>query len=269
MTKTLTTDVLIVGGGGAGISAALSASQSDASVIILEKLAQLGGSTGMSGGGISATNTRFQRERGIHDKKQDWMNLWHEREATSNPDGPYPDYDFVDYYMDEAVKTTEWLVDHAGHHYGDITGFGLDPAKRIHFPGKGGELGGPLLIQNLSATLAKTPVKVMLNTAAKSLLTDAEGAVTGLTATTPDGDIEITAKKIILSSGGFSKSKALMEKFVPAAKSAYEHSFSGAGNQGDGIVMAHQIGAALYEDPWVIGEGITTNVRHTFPLMMD
>lgn len=129
----------------------------------------LGGSTGMSGGGISATNTRFQREQGIKDTKQSWLTLWHARETTSNPDGPYPDYDFVDYYMDEAVKTTEWLVDDAGHHYGEITGFGLDTVKRIHFPGKGGELGGPLLINNLSEALAKTTIKVMVNTVAKKI----------------------------------------------------------------------------------------------------
>lgn len=269
MTQSLITDVLVVGGGGAGISAALSAYQHGARVTVLEKMDTLGGSTGMSGGGISATNTRFQREQGIKDTKQSWLTLWHARETTSNPDGPYPDYDFVDYYMDEAVKTTEWLVDDAGHHYGEITGFGLDPVKRIHFPGKGGELGGPLLINNLSEALAKTTIKVMVNTVAKKLLTNDQGAVIGVLASTPDGDVEMTAKKVILSSGGFAKSKRLLQKFIPAAPNVYEHSYSGAGNQGDGILMAQAIGAVLYEDPWVIGEGITTNVPHTFPLMMD
>ena len=50
----------------------------------------------MSGGGIAATGTSFQKEAGITDNKDSWLELWKKRQATSNPDGPYPDYAFVD-----------------------------------------------------------------------------------------------------------------------------------------------------------------------------
>jgi succinate dehydrogenase/fumarate reductase flavoprotein subunit len=103
--KVLTTDVVVVGAGGTGLAAAASAHDNGAEVIVLEKLAFTGGSTALSGGGISATGTKFQKAEGIEDSKDSWMELWKERQATSNPDGMYPDYEFVDMFMDEAVIT--------------------------------------------------------------------------------------------------------------------------------------------------------------------
>ena len=58
----LTTDIVIIGAGGTGLTAAASAFENGADVIVLEKLAITGGSTALSGGGISATDTKFQRE---------------------------------------------------------------------------------------------------------------------------------------------------------------------------------------------------------------
>src|SRR5699024_9559832 len=104
----------------------------------------------LSGGGISATGTKFQEELGIEDTKESWMELWRERQDVSNSDGMYPDYDFVDMFMDEAVITTEWLADYLGHEYGSVTGFGLDPVERIHFPEQvEGTQGGTVLTQNM------------------------------------------------------------------------------------------------------------------------
>jgi len=78
------------------------------------------------------------------------MKLWKERQATSNPDSIYPDYDRVDKFMDEAITTTEWLVDYIGHEYASIAGFGLDPVERIHFAKSDATTkGGTTLIQNI------------------------------------------------------------------------------------------------------------------------
>jgi|GEM_PF-5074836 Succinate dehydrogenase/fumarate reductase, flavoprotein subunit len=70
------TDIVIVGAGGAGISAALSAAESGLQILVLEKTEWPGGSTRMSGGGIAATGTSFQKEAGITDNKDSWLELW-------------------------------------------------------------------------------------------------------------------------------------------------------------------------------------------------
>lgn len=266
----LETDIVIVGGGGAGLAAAASAHEGGAKVMVLEKLAQVGGSTALSGGGISAPGTRFQKEKGIKDTKKAWMDLWKERQGTSNPNGKYPDYDFVDKFMDEAIITTEWLVDYVKHEYGSVAGFGMDPVERLHFPvAKDGASGGSVLTTNIKNFLDGENVEVLTETKAMELIVDAAGNVSGVIAEGKDGKVTVNAKKVILAAGGFAKNDQLLERFVPKAKGTADLSYAGAGSSGDGILMAEKAGAAVYEEPWVIGLGIATRVPDTRSLMMD
>ncbi|MFA5577822.1 MAG: FAD-dependent oxidoreductase, partial [Tissierellaceae bacterium] len=186
----LTTDIVVVGAGGTGLAAAASAHENGADVIVLEKLAVTGGSTSFSGGGISATGTRFQEELGIKDTKESWMELWKARQMTSNPDGKYPDYSFVDRFMDEAIKTTHWLVDVVKHTYGKIEGFGFDPVERLHFPVDG---GGSVLTTNIEKHLKENDVKIMTETKATELITNSHGDVIGVMTEGVNGKIKINA----------------------------------------------------------------------------
>ncbi|MDF2530936.1 MAG: fumarate reductase/succinate dehydrogenase flavoprotein domain protein [Clostridia bacterium] len=162
---------------------------------------------GAGGAGLSATDTKFQRELGIKDSKDSWMKLWKERQASSNPNSIYPDYNHVDKYMDEAVVTTEWLVDYIGHEYGSVTGYGMDPVERIHFPkmdasGK----GGTVLIQNIEKFAKSKNIQIMLETPAKELLTDSNGNVVGVVAESKEGKDAMSKQKDFL---------------VPVAKAPY------------------------------------------------
>lgn len=265
-----TTDLVVVGAGGTGLTAATSAFEQGANVIVLEKLAITGGSTALSGGGISATDTKFQRELGINDTKQSWMELWKERQATSNPEGIYPDYDLVDKFMDEAVVTTEWLVDYVGHKYGSIEGFGVDYVKRLHFPAEiDGKNGGAALIQSIDNFVRKNNIKVMTETKATELITDSDGSVVGVVAEGKDGKVTIHAKKVILAAGGFAKNEELLKRFTPELVGTSELSAASAGSMGDGILMAEKVGAALYEDPWAIGLSFDSKVKGTSGLAWD
>lgn len=248
----LTTDVVIIGGGGTGLAAAGSAFENGAKVIVLEKLATLGGSTGLSGGGISATGTRFQKELGIEDSPESWMELWKERQNTSNPDSKYPDYDRVLTFMDDAVDTTHWLVDNMNHKYKSVEGYGVDPVARLHFP----EAGGASLIANMEKSLKDRGIDILTETKATELITDDKGDVIGVVAENAEGKLIVHAKKVIIASGGFAQSKELMERFLPQFVEDIGISAAAAGSTGDGIVMAEKLGAALYEDPWVIGLGM-------------
>lgn len=266
----LTTDIVIVGAGGTGLTAAASAFENGADVIVLEKLAITGGSTALSGGGISATDTKFQRELGITDTKESWMQLWKERQATSNPDSIYPNYDVVDKFMDEAVITTEWLADYVGHKYGSVEGYGVDFVKRIHFPSEvDGKKGGAALIQSIENFVRKNNIEVMTETKATELITDEKGDVIGVVAEGKDGKIIINAKKVILAAGGFAKSEELLERFAPELTGTAELSAASAGHTGDGILMAEKVGAALYEDPWSIGLSFGAKVEGTSGLAWD
>ena len=266
----MTTDVVVIGAGGAGLVAAASAEQNGAEVIVLEKLAMIGGSTALSGGAIAATGTKFQEEEGIEDTKESWMELWKERQATSNPNGKYPDYAVVDKFMDEAVITTEWLVDYIGHEYVSIQGFGLDPVRRLHFAfSDTSTKGGTSLVKNVESFITGKDVKILTETPATELITDNEGNVIGVIAEGKDGKIKINAKKVILAAGGFAKSEELLERLVPEAAGTAELSAASAGSTGDGIIMAEKVGAALYEEPWVIGLGIGSKVAGTGALGMD
>lgn len=253
----LTTDIVVVGGGGTGLAAAASAYENGADVILLEKLAAVGGSTALSGGGISATGSRFQEELGIKDTKESWMTLWKERQNTSNPDGKYPDYDRVDKFMDEAIKTTHWLVDTIKHKYGKIEGFGFDPVPRLHFPDGG---NGSALTGNIEKYITEKGVKILTETKVTELITNSNGDVIGVIAEGKDGKIKVNAKKVILAAGGFAKNEELLNRFIPEMAGTAELSAATVGSTGDGILMAEKIGAALYEDPWVIGLGITSRV---------
>ncbi len=266
----LTTDIVIVGAGGTGLTAAASAYENGADVIVLEKLAITGGSTAMSGGGISATDTKFQRELGITDTKESWMELWKERQAASNPDFMYPDYDFVDKFMDEAVITTEWLVDYIGHKYGSVEGYGVDYVKRLHFPAEiDGKKGGAAFIQSIENFVRKNNIDIMTETKATELITNANGDVVGVVAEGKDGKVTINAKKVILAAGGFAKNDELLARFAPKLAGSASLSAATAGATGDGIIMAEKIGAALYEDPWSIGLSFGAKVDGTAGLAWD
>lgn len=264
------TDVVVIGGGGAGLAVALSAEQHGVEVVLLEKLASLGGSTRLSGGGISATGTRFQKELGIEDSKEAWMELWVERQETSNPDSQYPDYDVLSKFMDEAVITTEWMVDYVGHSYGNIMGFGLDPVERIHFPvSKEGVGGGTILIDNMVAALEDKNIEVLMETEAIELLTDENGEVIGVVAEGEDYRTTVYADQVIIAAGGFAKNEELLKRFIPEVEGSSELSAAAAGSEGDGILMAEEVGADLYEEPWVIGLGVATQIDGTASLGMD
>lgn len=271
--QNLSTDILIVGSGGAGLAAAISAHEHGAKdILVLEKLGIIGGSTALSGGGIAAPGTKFQREAGVMDSKDSWMDLWKERQASTNPKGQYPDFEVVDKFMDDAVVTTEWLHDYAGHAYRNVYGFGVDPVRRLHDPVEqaNGAIHGQSLIQNLATFLDNHQIELKTETAVKELMFE-DGQVVGVLAEGPEGTSTIRAKKVILATGGFAKNEEMLQEYVPQAAGTSYTSTATPGATGDGINMALEAGGVLYEEAWIIGLGITSYLQHPVmqSLMMD
>lgn len=253
----LTADVVVAGGGLAGLSAAVKAAEDGASVILVEKMSMLGGSSALSGGGIGATDTAVQKEAGIADTDASWKQLWEERQATSPEQGMYPDWNLVDQLIAKSSDTIDWLLS-LGYQFRKPEGFGVDPVERLHFPAPEGN--GSVLTGFLGTKAEELGVQILLETAAKELIVE-NGAVVGLKAESKDGPVTLHATSVVLATGGFGRSEELTERFTPEVADYVQYSVSGAGNTGDGIVMAEAAGAALYEDPWMIGLGLATPVQ--------
>ena len=248
-----TTDVVVVGGGLAGLSAAIKAKEAGAEVILIEKLGMLGGSSSLSGGGLGATNTSVQKENGIEDTNEAWKQLWAERQATSPRESQYPDWDRVDWLIENSAASIDWYLS-LGYQFRVPEGFGVDPVKRLHFPYPEGY--GSVMIGYLEEKAAELGVTIMKETPATELITEG-GAVVGVRA----GELTFNSKSVVLACGGFARSEEMINRFVPEVAEYFDNTVSGVGNTGDGIRMAEAVGAVTYEDNWVIGQGLMSPVR--------
>lgn len=257
-----TADVIVVGGGLAGLSAAVTAKQSGAEVILIEKLPAVGGSSAMSGGGVGATQTSEQEKNGIEDTNEEWKKLWEERQATSPAgEGKYPDWAAVDKIIEESGTTIDWLLD-LGYEFRAPEGFGVDPVERLHFPTEG---NGSVLTGFLESSAKELGVEIMLQTEATELITDDSGAVVGVKAKQGKADVTLTGN-VILATGGFSRNKELLERFTPEVAQYVDYSVASVGNTGDGYIMAESVGAQFYENPWLIGLGVKSGVSEASSL---
>jgi fumarate reductase flavoprotein subunit len=254
-TGNLSADVVVVGSGLAGLSAALSAVENGATVIVVEKLGLPGGSSGYAGGGIGATETSVQARFGIEDPIASWRQLWVERQAQSlNANDQYPDMTRVDWLLPQGAALIDWMISQ-GVVYDRPEGYGVDQVERLHFPRKIGAAendkgNGATLIQYLVEAATGKGVKLLLETRATELVVSG-GTVTGVKVQTRDGESTISAKAVVLAAGGFAQSPELLAKWIPSLPAVT--SVASPGTTGDGILMAEKIGAALYEEPWIIG----------------
>lgn len=254
---TVEADVIVVGGGLAGLSAAVKAAQGGASVVLVEKMSVLGGSSALSGGGLGAVGSSVQKENGIEDSPQSWLDLWKERQATSPKQGDYPDWTLVEELINNSAASIDWYRS-LGYEFRKPEGFGVDPVERLHFPAPEGN--GSVLTTFLGKKAEELGVRILLDTKATELVQTGD-AVTGVLAEGKDGPVKLSGKAVILASGGFARSEELNKRFTPEVADYVAYSVSAAGNTGDGILMAEAVGAVPYEDPWHIGLGLASPIR--------
>ena len=103
------TDVVVVGGGGAGIAAALSAAEKGVHVILIEKMGALGGATQLSAGIIPAVGTKQQKDAGIEDN-----NDWFARDIL-RPSNYSVRRDLVYTVVENSKSLIEWLESKGCH----------------------------------------------------------------------------------------------------------------------------------------------------------
>lgn len=227
-------DIVVIGAGGAGLAAAVQATESGAKVIVLEKMPMVGGNTLRATGGLNACETEAQKEAEIEDSVdlfvQDTIKGGHEKN----------DSDLVRAMAENSADAVKWMGE-LGADLSEVGRAGGASVPRIHRP-KGGGAVGPVVVSALKETAEKNNLDIRLENTAKEILTDDEGNVRGVKATDKDGkEYTIEAKAVIIATGGFGANHEMVEKYKPELAGFATTNHSGA--TGDGIVMAEKIGA--------------------------
>ncbi len=225
-------DVVIVGSGVAGLSAALTARQRGAgSVLVAESEGVVGGSSRLSGGLIMGAGTRYQKAHGIDD---DADSLFHDYMQLNRWN---VDAGVVRRFSELAGPTVEWLGDLGVEYYDTLVFGGEERVPRVHVP-----LGrGQGVIDVLSRRCREADVDVALGQRVDRLLTES-GAVVGVAV----GDDAITAGAVVIATGGFGNNPDKLARFFPSAARTGSAWYIGAdGSRGDALDFAEQVGAQV------------------------
>ena len=219
-------DVVVVGAGAAGLSAALKTAQNGHSVILLEKMGVIGGASAMAGSGTMATGSKWQKEDGYEDSAEklveDMMVNGHQKNDRAT----------VELFANTIGEAFDWLVGEDG---------AAVPYQRSGKPSRSysGEGRGAGVCKNLSERLEAAGGTLLTNTPATELVVE-NGAVVGVKAEGEGKAYTIRAKAVILASGGYGANDALVpdeyKKFVYAGH---------AGATGDAIKMVEGLDADL------------------------
>ncbi|MGN1406862.1 flavocytochrome c [Lactobacillus sp.] len=230
-------DVIVIGAGGTGLSAALQAHELDASVAVFEKNVALGGNTSKASSGMNAAESLVQYDHGIIDNKADFY------QETLKGGGFLNDPEMLSYFVDHAALAIDWLKDHDVE-LSDLTITGGMSKKRAHRPASMAPVGG-FLVTGLLKAIEKARISVFNQTKVVKLLQDEAGKVSGVEILGPDGHRTVKAKTVILATGGFGASKSIIKKYRPDL--ADYKTTNQAGATGDGLLLAEDIDAQLIQ----------------------
>ena len=233
-------DIVVVGAGVSGISAALEAAQQGVSVILLESQAIAGGN-----GNYTDCVFTFGSPQQLEAAEAAGMTVTADQIIRS-------EIELYDYMVDgelwadvleHSADNTQWLLD-AGCLTGETAVFyggelGKTPTALMWRDGIG--TGGACAMTPMLKTLKGLGVEPTLNTRARALKVAGDGSVCGVYAEGPDGVVEYDAKAVILAGGGWGANPELCSKLggYDMSKSSI---FSAPGCQGDTLKMAAAIG---------------------------
>lgn len=241
-------DVIVVGAGGAGLTAAYTALDAGASVILLEKSGVVGGNSLCSQQGINAAGSAVQEALGMEFATPELL-----KEAQMSYGGRE---NLVDAYVKASGETVDWFADTLGVQFEGKTGDKVDPADPLasvltDHPG-GGDVfmvkanadgyTSLTLVNALNKALKDAGAVVYVNTEATALLTDESGKVVGVKALGADGsEVEFIGKAVLLATGGFGQNHEMVVEVRPEFANAITDEI--APTTGDGIRMAAALGA--------------------------
>jgi fumarate reductase flavoprotein subunit len=234
--KTVTTDVVVIGGGNAGLASAVEASGKGAKVILIEKMAFLGGNSIRSGGAFNAVDPDRQKKQNIEDSVDKHF------QQTLDGGDKKGDPELVRTLVSGAPEALKWL-ESKGMKFDDKVFTVLGALwPRSH---AATDPLGTGYIKTLKAAAEKGGVQILVDTRASQIIKE-NGKVTGVVAEDASGArIRYNAKKgVVLATGGFAANKEMRQKYDPKLTPNFGTT-NHPGATGDGIVMAQAIGADL------------------------
>ncbi len=240
----LEADVVVVGGGLAGLSAAVSAADSGAKVILVEKMGSLGGASITCGGELLAAGTQLQEDQGINDSVEALAQYWIERGEG------HVDEEMLTAIAKASPETFVWLQDR-GVEFGGVTFSYNNPGQDPLRNHKTADMGGTGFILPMVEAAEKAGVEIHLETPAVELIQE-DKTVTGVVCENEGRKVEISAKSVILATGGFANNQELVEEYCPVLDTF--GTFLGEAHQGDGLIMARDAGANI-----IAGGGVIAN----------
>ena len=236
-------DVVVVGGGIAGLSAAIEAANGGASVILLEKAADVGGVTKTSGGLIYASNTSVQQKYGISDTADAMIaHYTHAARGQADPNqiaiAAQKSADNITFMINQGAVFSKPTVS------GAEVCEGQPAIPRVHSASTsdGKISGGAAVIAVLKAGALKAGVNILNSTTAQHLIARGGKEVLGVQALSNGNAINIKASKgVILAAGGFQGSQDMQVRF--SGKAYQSLPLGPPGMTGDGHLMGLAIGA--------------------------
>lgn len=279
--RTINTQIVVVGAGGAGMTAAIEAADAGAEVVIVESQGMVGGNSVRSTGGLNAAKTEYQDENefaegaGVEKTLESAQESYADNEAISalasiveqqwtdyqeSPEGYFDsielmeldtliggkginDPELVETLCDNSAYAIEWL-ESIGASLSSVSSFGGASVKRIHRPlNEDGKVVsvGSYLVPILEENLEERGIEVLLNTTAEEILMDGS-RVCGIRASGRDGEtITVNADAVILATGGFGANLEMVSELKPELEGFMTTNAPGA--QGQGITMAEAVGA--------------------------
>ena len=227
----LTTDVVVVGGGGAGMSAAVRLAELGQQVILFEKASFLGGAISVSGGNQVIMGSQLQADNGVEDDSVESMVADFEANGAGKNNE-----EILTLFAENVGAVTDWLVASCGiefepglHQLGEYS-----HNRELAYTG-----GGAGFAERMRKAVESSGATVYLSTKVESLLVE-DGAVVGVKAVSTDGTKEYTvhAANVVLATGGYGNNKDML---TDEMKSALYYGPSTS--TGDGIRMAEAVNA--------------------------
>ena len=253
--KESTYDVVVIGAGGAGFSAAIEAKNAGANVVLLEKMPAVGGNSLISGAEMNAAKNWVQPKLGINDDSPELH-----AEDTYKGGDMKGDMNVIKVMTHNALDAAKWCRDYLGVRFEDdnLFFFGGHSRKRALIP-----VGhtGTEFITKFQAKADELGIPVITNMKAEELIKDKSGRVVGVKATMNGASYTFNAKGgVVLATGGFGANPEMVKKYNPKIDERFKTT-DAPGTTGEALYMAERAGAQLvnmgYIQPYPICDPIS------------
>ncbi|WP_099221535.1 flavocytochrome c [Listeria costaricensis] len=225
-------DIIIVGAGGAGMSAALEAKAKGMNPVIFEKMPIAGGNTLKASSGMNASETKFQKEQGIEDSNDKFY-----EETLAGGHGTN-DQELLRFFVDHSADAIDWL-DSMGIRLNNLTITGGMSEKRTHRPEDGSAVGG-YLVDGLVRNIQEQKIPMFVNANVKEI-TEKDGKVNGVKVALDNGKPkQIKSDAVVVTTGGYGANMEMIGEERPELKDLV--TTNQEGSTGDGIKMIEKLG---------------------------